>query len=116
MMDGAGIEAKLSAVVARPTAARAAVGDVIIGQDEVIEQSLAAILSGGHALLTGVPGLGKTKLVDTLGTVMGFEHKRVQCTPDLMPADIIGSEILGGERLYGHKGSLCFQSVYNIPL
>ncbi len=94
MMDGAAIEAKLSAMVARLTAARGAVGDVIIGQNEVIEQSLAAILSGGHALLTGVPGLGKTRLVETLGVVLGLSTRRVQFTPDLMPSDILGSEVL----------------------
>jgi MoxR-like ATPase len=94
MMDGAAIEARLSAVVGRLTAARAAVGDVIIGQDAVIEQSLAAILAGGHALLTGVPGLGKTRLVETLAVVLGLATRRVQFTPDLMPSDILGSEVL----------------------
>ena len=94
MMDGVAIEARLSAVVGRLTAAKAAVGDVIIGQDEVIEQSLAAILAGGHALLTGVPGLGKTRLVETLAVVLGLATRRVQFTPDLMPSDILGSEVL----------------------
>jgi MoxR-like ATPase len=94
MMDGAAIEARLSAVVGRLTAAKAAVGDVIIGQDEVIEQTLAAILAGGHALLTGVPGLGKTRLVETLAVVLGLATRRVQFTPDLMPSDILGSEVL----------------------
>ena len=93
-MDGADIEVKLSATVARLSAARAAVGDVIIGQDQVIEQSLAAILSGGHALLTGVPGLGKTRLVETLAVVLGLSTRRIQFTPDLMPSDILGSEVL----------------------
>ena len=93
-MDGADIEVKLSATVARLSAARAAVGDVIIGQDPVIEQSLAAILSGGHALLTGVPGLGKTRLVETLAVVLGLSTRRIQFTPDLMPSDILGSEVL----------------------
>ncbi|HAA93208.1 MAG TPA: AAA family ATPase, partial [Rhodospirillaceae bacterium] len=73
---------------------RAAVGDVIFGQDHVIELSLITLLSGGHALLIGVPGLAKTRLVETLGRVLGLEDKRVQFTPDLMPADIIGSEVL----------------------
>jgi MoxR-like ATPase len=94
MTDGPAIEARLSAVVERLTAAKAAVGDVIIGQNEVVEQSLAAILSGGHALLTGVPGLGKTKLVETLAIVLGLATRRVQFTPDLMPSDILGSEVL----------------------
>lgn len=67
---------------------------VIFGQQEEIKQILASVLSGGHALLVGAPGLGKTKLVSTLATVMGLSAKRVQFTPDLMPADITGSEIL----------------------
>jgi len=66
----------------------------IFGQTEIIDQTLTAILSGGHVLFVGVPGLGKTRLVETLGTVLGLEEKRVQCTPDLMPADILGSEVL----------------------
>ena len=78
----------------RATAARAEIGRVIFGQEDVVEQVLVTILSGGHALLVGVPGLGKTLLVDTLGTVLGLRPKRVQFTPDLMPADITGSEVL----------------------
>ena len=66
----------------------------VIGQSEVVEQSLVALLSGGHALLVGAPGLAKTRLVGTLGTVMGLSSNRVQFTPDLMPADILGSEVL----------------------
>ena len=78
----------------RIAAARDAIGQVIYGQGEVVEQALVTILSGGHGLLVGVPGLAKTKLVETLGTVLGLETRRVQFTPDLMPADIIGSEVL----------------------
>jgi MoxR-like ATPase len=74
--------------------ARAAVSGVIFGQDTVIEQTLTTILSGGHALLIGVPGLGKSRLVETMGVVLGLDTKRVQFTPDLMPADIIGGEVL----------------------
>lgn len=74
--------------------ARQAVGEVIFGQDEIIDQTLIAILSGGHALIIGVPGLAKTKLVETMGVVLGLDDKRIQFTPDLMPADIVGSEIL----------------------
>ncbi|MBI3710179.1 MAG: MoxR family ATPase [Proteobacteria bacterium] len=70
------------------------VGRVIFGQDQVINQSIITLLGGGHALLIGVPGLAKTRLVETLGTVLGLDDKRVQCTPDLMPADILGSEVL----------------------
>ncbi|MBV9331148.1 MAG: MoxR family ATPase [Alphaproteobacteria bacterium] len=73
---------------------RDSISQVIFGQDEVIEQTLITLLAGGHGLLIGVPGLAKTKLVETLGTAMGMAWKRVQFTPDLMPADIIGSEVL----------------------
>ena len=74
--------------------ARQAVGRRFIGQERVVELSLAALLCGGHGLLVGLPGMGKTMLVDTLGTVMGLSSGRVQFTPDLMPADILGSEVL----------------------
>ncbi|MFL2769600.1 MAG: AAA family ATPase [Rhodospirillaceae bacterium] len=74
--------------------AKAAVEKVILGQTRVVEESLITLLAGGHVLLIGVPGLAKTKLVQTLGTVLGLDDKRVQFTPDLMPADILGSEIL----------------------
>ena len=74
--------------------AKAAVEQVIYGQSLVVEESLITLLAGGHVLLIGVPGLAKTKLVQALGTVLGLEDKRVQFTPDLMPADIIGSEVL----------------------
>src|SRR5262244_2813932 len=83
-------------------AAKAAIGTVIFGQDKVIEQALVTILSGGHALLLGVPGLAKTKLVETMGTVLGLDARRIQFTPDLMPSDILGTEVLeespGGKR------------------
>jgi len=78
----------------RLAAARAEIGRVIFGQDEVIEQTLITLLCGGHALLVGVPGLGKSRLVETLGVVLGLATKRVQFTPDLMPPDILGSEVL----------------------
>ena len=75
-------------------AAREGVGKVIFGQGRVIEETLVTLLAGGHLLLIGVPGLGKTRLVETLGKVFGLDEKRVQFTPDLMPADILGSEVL----------------------
>jgi len=75
-------------------AARAAIGTVIFGQTQVVEETLVTLIAGGHGLLVGVPGLAKTKLVDTLGTVLGLDARRVQFTPDLMPADILGSEIM----------------------
>lgn len=73
---------------------RDAVGQVIFGQESVVERTLTAVLAGGHALLVGVPGLAKTKLVETLGTVLGLDERRVQFTPDLMPSDILGSEVM----------------------
>lgn len=74
--------------------AKSAIGVTILGQEKVVELAMTAILSGGHALLVGVPGLAKTLLVETIGTVMGLDGKRIQFTPDLMPADITGSEVL----------------------
>ena len=85
-------------------AAKAAIGNVIFGQDPVVEQSLITVLSGGHAMLVGVPGLAKTKLVETMGIVLGLDARRIQFTPDLMPSDILGSEVLeespGGKRSF----------------
>jgi MoxR-like ATPase len=81
---------------------RAAIGRMIFGQQDVVDQTLITILAGGHGLLIGVPGLAKTRLVETLGGVLGLDERRIQCTPDLMPADILGSEVLeegeGGRR------------------
>jgi MoxR-like ATPase len=85
---------------------RAAVGEAIFGQDAVIEQALVTLLAGGHGLLIGVPGLAKTKLVETLGIVLGLDWKRIQFTPDLMPTDIIGSEVL--EEAADHKRGFRF--------
>jgi len=73
---------------------REGVGRLIFGQEEVVDQTLVTVLAGGHALLIGVPGLAKTRLVETLGIILGLDDKRIQCTPDLMPADILGSEVL----------------------
>src|SRR5438477_3780258 len=75
-------------------AAKEAIATVIFGQERVIENTLVTILSGGHALLIGVPGLAKTKLVETLGITLGLDTKRIQFTPDLMPSDILGAEVL----------------------
>ncbi len=82
------------AALERIAAARAAIGAVIFGQEAVVQETLVTLLAGGHGLLVGVPGLAKTKLVETLGLVLGLETRRVQFTPDLMPADITGSEVL----------------------
>jgi MoxR-like ATPase len=85
-------------------AARDAIGNVIFGQERVVERALITVLSGGHALLVGVPGLAKTKLVETMGIVLGLDARRIQFTPDLMPSDILGTEVLeespGGKRSF----------------
>jgi len=90
----------------RVAAARNAVGAVIFGQAAVVEEALVTLFAGGHGLLVGVPGLAKTKLVETLGTVLGLNARRVQFTPDLMPADILGSEVL--EETADHRRSFRF--------
>ena len=84
----------IEALGERLAAVRSSIGRVIFGQSEVVDQTLITLLSGGHLLLIGVPGLAKTRLVEVLGTVLGLDDRRVQCTPDLMPADILGSEVL----------------------
>ncbi|HJM92383.1 MAG: MoxR family ATPase [Alphaproteobacteria bacterium] len=86
--------AEAEAAVEHIAKLRQMIGRVIFGQERVIDETLITLLAGGHALLIGVPGLAKTRLVETLGTVLGLAEKRVQFTPDLMPADILGSEVL----------------------
>lgn len=90
----AALLAEVEGLCQRMSVMRERLGQVIFGQKRVIDQSLITLLAGGHALLVGVPGLAKTRLVETLGIVLGLDVKRVQCTPDLMPADILGSEVL----------------------
>jgi len=100
-MNSADVE-KLEDVIVRSAeqlagsirAARQAVSTVIFGQERVVDNALVTILAGGHALLIGVPGLAKTKLVETFGVTLGLDAKRVQFTPDLMPSDILGAEVL----------------------
>ncbi|WP_375260484.1 AAA family ATPase [Palleronia sp.] len=87
--------------------ARASITKRFIGQTRVVDLVLATLLCGGHGLLIGLPGLGKTRLVETLSTVMGLDGKRVQFTPDLMPADILGSEVLET----GADGSRAFKFI-----
>jgi MoxR-like ATPase len=101
-MEERALIGEVGALGERLALARQAIGRVIFGQELVVEQTLITLLSGGHALLVGVPGLGKTRLVETLGTVLGLDARRVQFTPDLMPADIIGSEVL--EEVAGEEG------------
>ena len=102
------IIAEAEKAVERIAAVRASIGKVIFGQKEVIDNSLITILSGGHGLLVGVPGLAKTKLVDTMGRVLGITTNRIQFTPDLMPSDILGSEVLD----QGHDGHRSFRFIY----
>ncbi|WP_417280860.1 AAA family ATPase [Celeribacter sp.] len=86
--------AEIEALGAKLNEAKASITRRFIGQETVVDLVLSSMLCGGHALLLGLPGLGKTRLVDTLSTVMGLKGARVQFTPDLMPADILGSEVL----------------------
>jgi MoxR-like ATPase len=105
----AGTEDKTAAAHVERSAAmlarvKTALGSIIFGQETVIEETLITLLAGGHGLLIGVPGLAKTRLVETLGVVLGLDTKRIQFTPDLMPADIIGSEVLDdAQGAHGHK-------------
>jgi MoxR-like ATPase len=92
--SSADLLAEVEALGRRLGLVRERIGEVIFGQRAVIEQALITLLCGGHALLIGVPGLAKTRLVETLGTILDLDDKRIQCTPDLMPADILGSEVL----------------------
>jgi MoxR-like ATPase len=110
-VTGEGIE-KLEDMIVRAAestaahiaAAKSAIGAVIFGQERVVEEALITVLSGGHGMLVGVPGLAKTKLVETMGIVLGLDARRIQFTPDLMPSDILGSEVLeegpGGKRSF----------------
>jgi MoxR-like ATPase len=104
MADPAALVGEIEALGEKLGHAKASINQRFIGQERVVELVLSSMLCGGHALLVGLPGLGKTRLVDTLGTVMGLKANRVQFTPDLMPADILGSEVLdtdaGGNRAF----------------
>ncbi|CTQ51973.1 regulatory ATPase RavA [Roseibium album] len=92
--DLAAVAENAERAVNRISDAKADIGRIIFGQEAVVEQSLVTILAGGHGLLVGVPGLAKTKLVETLGTVLGLDARRIQFTPDLMPSDILGAEVM----------------------
>ncbi|QRM56303.1 MoxR family ATPase [Sinorhizobium sp. BG8] len=93
-LDEKAIVAAAESALADIARVKVEIGKVIFGQESVVEQTMLAMLSGGHALLVGVPGLAKTKLVATLGTVLGLASSRIQFTPDLMPSDILGSEVM----------------------
>ena len=94
MSNPADLVADIEALEEKLARARASITRRFIGQERVVDLTLTALLCGGHALLIGLPGLGKTRLVETLSTVMGLHGNRIQFTPDLMPADILGSEVL----------------------
>jgi MoxR-like ATPase len=94
---------RIEEVGAKIRKVRETTSSIIFGQERVIDLALITLLSGGHALLIGVPGLAKTSLVETLGAVLGLENKRIQFTPDLMPSDIVGSEVLE-EGAAGRRG------------
>ncbi|UUV05843.1 MoxR family ATPase [Ruegeria sp. YS9] len=94
MTEPADLVAEIEALENKLQEAKASITRRFIGQERVVDLTLTALLCGGHALLIGLPGLGKTRLVETLSTVMGLHGNRIQFTPDLMPADILGSEVL----------------------
>src|SRR5678815_5099457 len=96
-------EADLQAQLAHLSTLRSAIAQAIVGQDAVVEQLLIGLLAGGHCLLEGVPGLGKTLLVRSLGQALSLDFHRIQFTPDLMPSDIIGTELLGEGRGTGKR-------------
>ena len=107
MSESQDLLAEIEALGARLSDAKASITRRFIGQERVVELVLSSILCGGHALLIGLPGLGKTRLVSTLSTVLGLQGSRVQFTPDLMPADILGSEVLET----GADGSRAFKFI-----
>src|SRR5581483_8679456 len=102
-LDERNAPARLERTAALFGQVRGRLGEVIFGQDQVIEQALVTLLAGGHGLLIGVPGLAKTKLVETLAIVLGMDTSRIQFTPDLMPTDITGSEVME-ESASGERG------------
>jgi MoxR-like ATPase len=110
--DAEAVVAEADAAVALIAEARNAIGKIIYGQSTVVDEALITLLAGGHGLLVGVPGLAKTKLVETLGTVLGLDSRRIQFTPDLMPSDILGSEVLDqaadGSRSFRFVGGPIF--------
>jgi MoxR-like ATPase len=102
-MNQALTESDIQSQLARLTQLRQAIAQAIVGQEEVVEQLLIGLLAGGHCLLEGVPGLGKTLLVRSLGQALELQFRRVQFTPDLMPSDILGTELLEEDHGTGHR-------------
>lgn len=96
-------EAEIQATLKQLGQLRQAIGQAIVGQEQVVEQLLIGLLSGGHCLLEGVPGLGKTLLVRSLGQALHLDFRRIQFTPDLMPSDILGTEILEEDHGTGKR-------------
>ncbi len=107
MSDHADLVPQIEALSDQLGNAKKSITKRFIGQERVVDLVLSSVLCGGHGLLVGLPGLGKTRLVDTLSTVLGLDGKRVQFTPDLMPADILGSEVLET----GADGSRAFKFI-----
>ncbi len=107
MASGEDLVAEIEALEDKLAQAKTAITRRFIGQERVVELTLTSLLCGGHGLLIGLPGLGKTRLVETVSTVMGLNGSRVQFTPDLMPADILGSEVLET----GADGSRAFKFI-----
>ena len=110
-LDQTDIVARIEAAGQKVARVQKAAATVIFGQEQVIQNTMITLLAGGHALLIGVPGLAKTRLVETLGAVLGLDEKRVQCTPDLMPADVTGPNILidtpaGGREFRFERGPI----------
>ena len=96
-------ESRIRAQLERLGELRAAIAHAVVGQEAVVEQMLVALLAGGHCLLEGVPGLGKTLLVRSLGQALDLGFRRIQFTPDLMPSDILGTEILEEDHGTGRR-------------
>src|SRR5689334_25148883 len=110
-MNDVGTEAPVAEAVERLNGVRREIAKVIVGQDAVVEGVLICLLSSGHVLLEGVPGLGKTTLLRTLSRTLQLKYSRIQFTPDLMPADIVGSMIMesddrGGKMLRFQPGPI----------
>jgi len=103
--------ADIDSLVIKFNALKAEIGKVIIGQDQAINYVLLSVLCGGHSLLIGVPGLAKTLLVNTVSDALGLNFKRIQFTPDLMPSDILGSEVLNKERQFSFLKGPIFSNI-----